>query len=73
MVCLWTPLHTPLTYPDGANLTPGPVVRSTAKLIRLRKTCKSERAAQIAFGQLLERAAAGRKPDSDLTVARLDQ
>jgi len=49
------------------------VVRSTAKLIRLRKTCKSERAAQIEFGKLLERAAAGRKPDSDLTVARLDQ
>jgi hypothetical protein len=42
MVCLWTPLHTPLTYPAGANLTLGPVVRSAAKLIRLRKTCRSD-------------------------------
>jgi hypothetical protein len=37
--------------------------------VRLRKTCKSERAAQIEFGKLLERAAAGRQTDSDVTVA----
>ena len=37
--------------------------------VRLRKTCKSERAAQIEFGKLLEQAAAGRQTDSDVTVA----
>jgi hypothetical protein len=37
--------------------------------VPLRKTCKSERAAQIEFGKLLEQAAAGRQPDSDVTVA----
>jgi hypothetical protein len=32
--------------------------------IRFRKTCKTERAAQIELGKLLEQAAAGRQPDS---------
>jgi len=37
--------------------------------IRLRKTCKTGRAAQIELGKLLEQAAAGRQPDSGVTVA----
>ena len=37
--------------------------------IRLRKTCKTERAAQIELGKLLEQAAAGRQPETDATVA----
>ena len=32
----------------------------TGQQIRLRRTCKTERAAHIALGQLLEQAAAGR-------------
>jgi len=37
----------------------------TGREIRLRKTCKTERAAQIEFGKLFERAAVGCQPDSD--------
>ena len=43
----------------------------TGRQIRLRKTCKTERAAQIELGKLLEQAAAGRQPDSGVTVAQL--
>jgi hypothetical protein len=43
----------------------------TGRDIRFRKTCKTERAAQIELGKLLEHATAGRQPDSDVTVARL--
>ena len=39
--------------------------------IRFRKTCKTERAAQIELGKLLEQATAGRQPDSAVTVAQL--
>ena len=39
--------------------------------IRFRKTCKTERAAQIELGKLLAMAQAGRQPDSDVTVAQL--
>jgi integrase len=39
--------------------------------IRLWKTCKKERAAQIELGKLLEQAAAGRQPEPDATVAQL--
>jgi integrase len=43
----------------------------TGREIRLRKTCKTERAAQIELGKLLAMAQAGRQPDSDITVAQL--
>jgi hypothetical protein len=43
----------------------------TCRQIRLRKTCKTERAAQIELGRLLEQAAAGRQPETDATVAQL--
>ena len=43
----------------------------TGRQIRLRRTCKTERAAQIALGQLLEQAAAGRQPETNATVAEL--
>ncbi len=43
----------------------------TGREIRLRRTCKTERAAQIELGKLLEQAAAGRQLDSDVTVAKL--
>ena len=43
----------------------------TGREIRLRKTCKTERAAQIELGKLLEQAAAGRQPETDATVAQL--
>ena len=43
----------------------------TGREIRLRKTCKTERAAQIELGKLLAQAAAGRQPDSAVTVAQL--
>ncbi len=36
-----------------------------------RKTCKTERAAQIELGKLLAMAQAGRQPDSDVIVAQL--
>ena len=39
--------------------------------IRFRKTRKTEVEAQIELGKLLELARAGRKPDSDITVAEL--
>ena len=40
----------------------------TGREIRLRKTCKTERAAQIELGKLLEQAAAGRLPASAVSV-----
>ena len=43
----------------------------TGRQIRLRKTCKTERAAQIELGKLLEQAAAGRQPETDATVTQL--
>jgi integrase len=43
----------------------------TGREIRFRKTCKTERAAQIELGRLLEQAAAGLQPDSGVTVAQL--
>jgi integrase len=43
----------------------------TGRQIRLRKTCKTERAAQIELGKLLEQAEAGRQPETDATVAEL--
>src|SRR6516165_7451377 len=43
----------------------------TGRQIRLRRTCKTERAAQIELGKLLEQAAAGRQPETDATVAQL--
>jgi hypothetical protein len=41
----------------------------TGRQIRLRRTCKTERAAEIELGKLLEQAADGRRPDSRVTVA----
>jgi integrase len=43
----------------------------TGRQIRLRKTCKTERTAQIELGKLLEQAAAGRQPETDATAAQL--
>ena len=43
----------------------------TGRQIRLRRTCKTERAAQIELGKLLEQADAGRRPETDATVAEL--
>jgi integrase len=43
----------------------------TGRQIRLRKTCKTERAAQIELGKLLEQATAGRQPETNATVAQL--
>ena len=43
----------------------------TGREIRLRKTCKTERAAQIELGKLLEQATAGRQPETNATVAEL--
>ena len=43
----------------------------TGREIRFRKTCKTERAAQIELGKLLAMAQAGRQPDSDVTVVQL--
>jgi len=43
----------------------------TGREIRLRKTCKTERAAQIELGKLLEQAASGRQPETDATVGQL--
>src|SRR5262249_48762698 len=43
----------------------------TGREIRFRKTCKTERAAQIELGKLLAMAQSGRQPDSDVTVAQL--
>ena len=44
----------------------------TGREIRLRKTCKTERAAQIELGKLLEQAAAGRQPETDATRGEVD-
>ena len=43
----------------------------TGRQIRLRRTCKTERAAQVALGQLLEQAAASRQPETNATIAEL--
>jgi integrase len=43
----------------------------TGRQVRLRRTCRTERAAQIELGKLLEQAAAGRQPETDATVAQL--
>jgi len=43
----------------------------TGQQIRLRKTCKTERAAQIELGRLLEQAWVGRQPETGATVAQL--
>jgi hypothetical protein len=43
----------------------------TGRQIRLRRTCKTERAAKIELGRLLAQAAAGRQPETDATVAQL--
>jgi integrase len=43
----------------------------TGQEIRLRRTCKTERAAQIELGKLLEQADAGRQPETGATVAEL--
>jgi hypothetical protein len=43
----------------------------TGREIRLRKTCKTERAAQIELGKLLAQAAAGRQSETDASVAQL--
>ena len=43
----------------------------TGREIRLRRTCKTERAAQIELGKLLEQATAGRQPETGATVAEL--
>jgi len=43
----------------------------TGRQIRLRRTCKTERAAQIELGKLLEQADTGHRPDTDATVAQL--
>jgi integrase len=43
----------------------------TGRQIRLRRTCKTEQAAQIELGRLLEQAAASRQPETDLSVAQL--
>ncbi len=45
--------------------------RLTGREIRFRKTCKTERAAQIELGKLLAMAQAGRQPDSGVTVVQL--
>jgi hypothetical protein len=41
----------------------------TGREIRLRKTCKTERATLIELGKLLEQAAAGRQPETNATVS----
>jgi integrase len=43
----------------------------TGREIRLRKTCKTERAAQIELGKLHEQAAAGRQPETNASVVEL--
>ena len=43
----------------------------TGREIRLRKTCKTERASQIELGKLLEQAA-GRQPETNVTVTVLN-
>ena len=46
-------------------------IRSPAGEIRFRKTCKTERAAQIELGRLLAMAQAGRQPAAEVSVAQL--
>jgi integrase len=41
----------------------------TGRALRHRQTVKTEKQAQIVLGRLLEQAADGRRPDSDVTVA----
>lgn len=43
----------------------------TKQRIRFRQTCKTEVAAQIALGRLLEQVLAGKEPESGATVAQL--
>jgi integrase len=43
----------------------------TGREFRLRKTCKTEQAAQIELSKLLEQAAAGRQPEANATVTEL--
>jgi hypothetical protein len=43
----------------------------TGREIRLRKTCKTERAAQIELGKLLEQAEAGREDQRDYSFSNL--
>jgi integrase len=43
----------------------------TGRQIRLRRTCRTERAAEIELGKLLEQAAAGREPETAATVEEL--
>ena len=43
----------------------------TRREMRLRETCRTETAAQIALGKLLQQAAVGRQPESNVTVATL--
>jgi hypothetical protein len=43
----------------------------TGREIRFRQTCKTELAAQIELGKLLEQVTAGRQPESGATVAQL--
>jgi integrase len=43
----------------------------TGREIRFRQTCKTEVAAQIELGRLLEQVQAGRQPESGATVAQL--
>jgi hypothetical protein len=42
----------------------------TGREIRFRKTCKTERDAQIELAKQLALARAGRQPDSDVTLAQ---
>jgi integrase len=43
----------------------------TGREVRFRQTCKTEVAAQIELGKLLEQVTAGRQPESGATVAQL--
>jgi integrase len=43
----------------------------TGRQIRLRRTCTTERAAEIELGKLLEQAAEGRQPETAATVEQL--
>jgi len=43
----------------------------TRREMRLRETCRTETAARIALGKLLQQAAVGRQPESNVTVATL--
>jgi hypothetical protein len=43
----------------------------TGREIRLRRTCRTERAAQIELGKLLEQTGAGRRPETNAAAAQL--